>query len=76
MKLNELENWENHSCILEVGLEYSRSLHDLHGDYPLTPEQMKINKVKKLISNLGDTEKYKRLYENLKQYLKFGIKIN
>ena len=45
MKPNELENWENHSCILEVDVEYSRSLHDLHSDYPLAPQQIKINKV-------------------------------
>ena len=34
MKVSELETWENHSCILEVDLEYPRSLHDLHSDYP------------------------------------------
>ena len=38
MELSELENWENHSCILEVDLEYPKSLHDLHSDYPLAPE--------------------------------------
>ena len=52
MESNELENWKNYSCILEVDLEYHRSLHDLHSDYPLAPEQIKINKVKKLIPNL------------------------
>ena len=34
MKVSELETWENHSCILEVDLEYPWSLHDLHSDYP------------------------------------------
>ena len=29
MKVSELEIWENHSCILEVDLEYPKSLHDL-----------------------------------------------
>ena len=29
MELGELKNWENHSCILGVDLEYPRSLHDL-----------------------------------------------
>ena len=37
MESSELENWENHSCILEVDLEYPRSLHDSHSDYPLAP---------------------------------------
>ena len=35
MKVDELETWELHSCILEVDLEYPKSLHDLHNDYPL-----------------------------------------
>ena len=39
MKVDELETWELHSCILEVDLEYPKSLHDLHNDYPLAPEQ-------------------------------------
>ena len=69
------ENWKNYSCILEVDLEYPRSLHDLHNDYPLAPEQMEINKVKKLIPNLGDKEKYVLPYENLEQYKSLGLKI-
>ena len=36
---------------------------------------MKINKVKKLIPNLGDKEKYVLHYENLKQYLSLGLKL-
>ena len=66
---------ENHSCILEVDLEYPRSLHDLHSDYPLAPEQMTINKLKKLNPNLGDKERYILHYENLKQYLSLGLKL-
>ena len=73
MKVDELEAWELHSCILEVDLEYPKSLHDLHNDYPLAPEQIVVNKVSKLIPNLGDKKKYILHYENLKQYLKLGI---
>ena len=69
MKLSELENWENHSCILEVDLKYPRSLHDLHGDHPLAPEQIKVNKIKK------NKDKYILHYENLKQYLTLGLKL-
>ena len=75
MKPNELENWRNYTCVLEVDLEYSRSLHDLHNDYPLAPKQININKVKKLISNVGDKESYILHYENFKQYLSLGLKI-
>ena len=52
MKVSDLETWKNYSCILEVDLEYPRSLHDLHSDYPLAPEQIEVNKVDKLIPNL------------------------
>ena len=75
MKANELETWEKHSCILEVDLEYPRSLHDLHSDYRLAPEQIEANKVSKLIPNLGDKEKYIVHYENLKQYLSLELKL-
>ena len=30
--------------ILEVDLEYPRELHDIHNDYPLAPEKMKVTK--------------------------------
>ena len=53
MKVSELETCENHSCILEVDLEYPRNLHDLHSDYPLAPEKMEVNKVDKLIPICG-----------------------
>ena len=75
MKVSELETLENHSCILEVDLEYPRSLHDLHSDYPLAPEQIKVNKVDKLIPNLWNKNKYIIHYENLKQYLSLGLKL-
>ena len=48
----ELENWKNFSCILEVDMEYPIGLHDLHNDYPLAPESLKVNRVDKLIPNL------------------------
>ena len=75
MKVDELETWELHSCILEVDLEYPENLHELHNDYPLAPEQIVVNKVSKLIPNLGNKKKYVLHYENLKQYLKLGLKL-
>ena len=74
MKAGKLENWRNYSCILEVDLEYPKSLHDWHNDYPLAPEQIKINKVDKLIPNLWNKKKYVIHYENLKQYESLGLK--
>ena len=75
MKESELETWELHPCILEVDLKYPRSLHDLHSDYLLAPEQVKVNKVNKLILNLRNKEKCIIHYENLKQYLSLGLKL-
>ena len=75
MKVDELEIWECHPCILEVDLECPKNLHDLYNDYPPAPEQIVVNKVSKLIPNLGDKKKYVLHYENLKQYLKLGFKL-
>ena len=70
-----LNNWNEISCILEVDLEYPTDLHDLHNDYPLAPETIKVNKVDKLIPNLNDKTKYILHYVNLKQYESLGLKI-
>ena len=75
MKMDELEAWELYSCILEVEIEYPENLHYLHNDYPLAPEQIMVNKVSKLIPNLGNKKKYVLHYENLKQYLRLGLKL-
>jgi len=75
MKKDELNNWRNISCILEVDLEYPQELHDLHNDYPLAPESVKLGKVEKLVPNLYDKEKYVVHYENLKFYESLGLKI-
>ena len=66
MKKEELENWENHPCILEVDLEYPKELHDLHNNFPLAPEQMKVDEVDKLIPNLGNKTNYVLHYQALK----------
>ena len=56
--------------------QYPKSHHDLHNDYPLAPEQIGVNKIDKLIPNLWDKKKYILHYENLKQYLSLGSKLN
>ena len=62
-------------CILEVDLRYRDELHDLHNDYPLAPEQVKVNKVIKLIPNLNDKEKYVVHSEILKLHESVGLEI-
>ena len=38
----ELDDWKHVSCFLEVDLKYPEDLHNLHNDYPLAPERIKI----------------------------------
>ena len=45
MSNKDIDVWRNKPCILEVDLRYRDELHDLHNDYPLVPEQVKVNKV-------------------------------
>ena len=73
MNHNELKDWKNYSCILEVDLEYPDDLHDLHNDYPLAPEMRKVGEVKKLIPNLYNKTKYVVYYKNLKLYESLGL---
>ena len=72
---DELENWGEFPCVLEVDLEYPEELHELHNDYPLAPERLKINKVEKLIPTLLKKEKYVLHGQNLKLYLELGLKL-
>jgi Rho termination factor, N-terminal domain len=79
MTETELNNWRDITnedgvgCILEVDLEYPETLHDLHNDYPLAPESIKVDKVYKLIPNLNDKKNYVLHCENLKMYESMGL---
>ena len=53
--------------ILEVDLEYPKELHDLHNDYPIAPEKVKVSKREK--------KEYVLHYRNLQLYLNLGLKI-
>ena len=54
---------------------YRDEFHDLHNDHPLAPEQVKVNKVIKLIPNLNDKEKYVLHSEILKLYESLGLEM-
>ena len=71
----EFENWQNFPCILEVDLEYSQKLHDIHNDFPLAPDRIVVNGAEKLLSTLNNKEKYVIHHRNLKQYLQMGLKL-
>ena len=74
MSEEELINW-SHPCILEVDLKYPKEIHDLHNDYPLAPERLKIGGSEKLIPNLWDKKNYVVHHVALKQYESLGFKI-
>ena len=63
------------SCTLEVDLEYPEELHDSHNDYLLATENVEVNGTKKLIPHLGNRKNYVIHYENLRQCLKYGMKL-
>ena len=75
MSDSELKNWKNHSCILEVDLEYPVDLHDFHNDYTLASERLNIGGVEKLIPNLWKKSKYIICHKTLKLYQSLGLKI-
>ena len=72
---DELDDWKHLSCFLEVDLEYPEHLYDLHNDYPLAPQCVKIGDIEKLIPNLNNKTNYVVHYENLKLYENLGLKI-
>ena len=59
--------------ILEVDVEYSQYLHNLHSDFPFLPERMKINKCNKLVCNLYDKKSHVVNIRALKQPLNHGL---
>ena len=69
---DEFDEWEHLNCILEVDLEYPEQLHNLHNDYPLASERVKIGNVDKLIPNLNNKTNYVVHYKNLKLYESLG----
>ena len=65
-------------CALEVDLEYPKELRKLHNDYPLASDKIEIKREilsVKLVPNFFDKEKYVLRYENLKLYLRLGLKL-
>ena len=60
-------------CILEVDVEYSKDLYDLHNGLPFLPERMKINKCNKLLCNLYDKKNNVANIRFLKQALNLRL---
>ena len=60
---------------LEVDVQYPEKLHRIHNDLPFLPERMKIEKVKKLVTNLHDQTEYvlclKKFNASIKSWISF-----
>ena len=54
---------------LEVDVEYTEKLHELHNDLPFLTETMETEKVEKLAANLHDKTEYVTQIRNLNQAL-------
>ena len=54
---------------LEVDVQYSEKIHNLHNDLFFLPERMKTEKVQKHVANLHDKKKYVMHIRNLKHSL-------
>ena len=72
---DEGDDWKHLNCILKVDLDYPEQLHNLHNDYPITRERVKIGNLGKLIPNLNSKTYYVVHYENLTLYESHGLKI-
>ena len=73
---NFIKNCDNNSDIeyvLEVDVEYPKSLHKLHSDLPFLLERMKTNKCNKLLCSLQDKEDYVVHIKALKQAWNHGL---
>ena len=70
-----LEYPEDHKygAMVECDAEYPQHLHDSHNDYPLAPETMEIDGVRKLVPHLGKREKYTLHLRNLQYYISQGL---
>ena len=79
-KINEdfIKNYNENNTkgyILEVDVEYTKRLHELHSDLPFLSERMEVNKCKKLVCNLFNKKKYVAHINTLKQALNHGLKL-
>ena len=63
----------NVGYFLEVDIDYSKELLNLHEDLLFLPENKKVNKVEKLICSIEKKEKYVIHIRYLKQALNHGL---
>ena len=72
---HSMSNHGKKGWIFEVDLEYPSKLWESHNDYPIAPENIKVNGVEKLVCHFKPRKNYVVHYRNLRQYLEMGMKI-
>ena len=65
----------NKGYFLEADAEYTKKLFNLHKGLPFLSERKKVKKLKKLICNVQDKEKYVVHIRDLKQALNHGLEL-
>ena len=71
-----IKNYNENSDVgyfLEVDVEYPKKLFSAHKELPFLPERKKLEKVEKLVCNIGDKEKYVIHIRPLKQASNHGL---
>ena len=71
-----IKNYDENSnkrYFLEVDVEHSKNLHNLHNDLLLLPKRKKIKKCKKLVCDFCDKKNYVVHVNTLKQALNQGL---
>ena len=58
---------------LEVDVQHTEKLHELHNDLPFLPERIKIENFEKLVVNLHDKTEYVIHTKELKQPFNHGL---
>ena len=71
--IRKLVEKDRKGYILEVDVDYAKTLHKSHNEIPFLPERMKIGKVEKLVPNLNNKRKYVVNIRVLDQALKHGL---
>ncbi|XP_057305244.1 uncharacterized protein LOC130642176 [Hydractinia symbiolongicarpus] len=74
-KIDKLVADNNHGYLLEVDINYPKSLHDKHNQLPFLLERRMIHRVEKLIPNLESKQKYVVHIGALHQALKHGLEL-
>ena len=73
--IKNYDDSDEYGAILEVDIEYPKTLWGLHDDLPFLPSRKKIDNTEKLVTAIEDKNKYVVHIAALKQALNHGLKL-